>query len=386
MTTHQRTIPAPREVSENLAPVSFGVEEEFFVVDTDDGTAFECNHDVVAAASRFGVDLDVELCPAQVETKTGICDDVRRLRAELLRLRTLTAAAALQTGGRLLAAGALPTVTPAHTVTGTPRYLRMAENYGRLITDQEICGCHVHVAVPDQATAVLVGNHLRPWLPALLGLTANSAIHAGGDTGFASWRAVTTAHWPCGGVPPYFTSAEHYAETVALMVDSGAILDHGMVYWDIRPSAHLPTVEVRVSDVPATIDETVLLATLVRALVATATRAVRAGDPGPPFSQELVRAAHFRAARAGLEDTWLDVRSGHLVPPRQVLGSLLRHLRPELSGPGDYRRTVTLLDRVLATGNGATRQRRTWQARRQVRDVVAEATRWTLQDTAPALP
>src|SRR4051794_25350678 len=125
MTTHQRAIPAPREVSENLAPVSFGVEEEFFVVDTDDGTAFECNHDVVAAASRFGVDLDVELCRAQVETKTGICDDVRRLRAELLRLRTLTAAAALQTGGRLLAAGALPTVTPAHTVTGTPRYLRM---------------------------------------------------------------------------------------------------------------------------------------------------------------------------------------------------------------------------------------------------------------------
>jgi carboxylate-amine ligase len=308
---------------------------------------------------------------------------VRRLRAELPRLRTLTAAAALQTGGRFLAAGVLPTVTPAHTVTSTPRYRRMAENYGRLVTDREICGCHVHVAVPDRATAVFVGNHLRPWLPALLGLTANSAVHAGGDTGFASRRAVTTAHWPCGGVPPCFTSAEHYAETVALMIDSGAVLDEAMVYWDIRPSAHLPTVEVRISDVPATIDETVLPATLVRALVATA---VRAGDPGPPFSPELVRAARFRAARSGLEDTWLDVHSGHLAPPRRVLGSLLRHLRPELSAQGDYRRTVTLLDRLLATGNGATRQRRTWQARRQVRDVVAEGTRWTLQDTAPALP
>jgi carboxylate-amine ligase len=170
------------------------------------------------------------------------------------------------------------------------------------------------------------------------------------------------------------------------MVDSGAVLDEAMVYWDVRPSAHLPTVEVRISDVPATIDETVLLATLVRALVATAVRAVRAGDPGPPLSQELVRAAHFRAARSGLEDTWLDVCSGRLAPPRQVLGSLIRHLRPELSGQGDYRRTVTLLDRLLATGNGATRQRRTWQAWRQVRDVVAEGTRWTLQDTAPALP
>lgn len=71
---------------------------------------------------------------------------------------------------------------------------------------------------------------------------------------------------------------------------------------------------------------------------------------------------------------------------RRVLGSLIHHLRPELTGQGDYRHTVTLLDRLLATGNGATRQRRTWRARRQVRDVVAEGARWTLRDTAPALP
>jgi carboxylate-amine ligase len=379
MPVRQRTA----AVGETALP--FGVEEEFFVVDTGGGDALECNRDVVAAANGFGVALDLELCPAQVETNSAVCHTMSELRAELLRLRTLTAAAALQTGGRLLATGVLPTVPCGHGVTGTPRYRRMAENYGRLITEQEICGCHVHVETPDRATAVFVGNHLRPWLPALLGLTANSAVHAGGDTGFASWRAITAVHWPCGGPPPYFTSAEHFADTVTMMIDSGTILDEAMVYWDVRPSAHLPTVEVRISDVPATIDETVLLATLVRALVATAIRAVRAGDPGPPVPPELVRAAHFRAARAGLEDTWLDVRSGRLVPPRQVLGDLLRHLRPELVRRGDYRRTATLLHRLLVTGNGATRQRRTWQRRRRVSDVVAEAARWTLQDTAAAV-
>ena len=41
------------------------------------------------------------------------------------------------------------------------------------------------------------------------------------------------------------------------------MLDDGMVYWDVRPSAKFPTVEVRVSDVPATVAETVLYASWV---------------------------------------------------------------------------------------------------------------------------
>ena len=43
------------------------------------------------------------------------------------------------------------------------------------------------------------------------------------------------------------------------------MLDDGMVYWDVRPSANFPTIEVRVADVPATVAETVLLATLISA-------------------------------------------------------------------------------------------------------------------------
>ena len=55
-----------------------------------------------------------------------------------------------------------------------------------------------------------------------------------------------------------------------MLVDTGVILDPKMIYWDVRPSANFPTVEVRVADVPATVAETVLLATLIRAAVMTA--------------------------------------------------------------------------------------------------------------------
>ncbi len=115
-----------------------------------------------------------------------------------------------------------------------------------------------------RATAVQVSNHLRPWLPSLLALSANSPIHRGVDTGYASWRSILWSHWPSAGPPPYFSSLEEYDRTVAAMLECGSILDKAMVYWDVRPSTNFPTVEVRVSDVPATVDETVLMATVVR--------------------------------------------------------------------------------------------------------------------------
>ena len=136
--------------------------------------------------------------------------------------------------------------------------------------EQGICGCHVHVAVPDREAAIQVGNRLRPWLPLLLAVTANSAIYRNTDTGYASWRSILWQRWPVAGPPPQFDSADEYDAVVRQLLDTGAMLDDGMVYWDVRPSANFPTVEVRVADVPATVAETVLFAALVRGAVMTA--------------------------------------------------------------------------------------------------------------------
>jgi carboxylate-amine ligase len=147
-----------------------------------------------------------------------------------------------------------------------------------------------------------------------------------------------------------------------------------MVYWDVRPSAHLPTIEVRVSDVPASADETVLLAGLVRALVAAGTRAVRAGDPGPPVPQELLRAACFRAARDGLTGRSLDVHTARLTTPAQQLSLLLRHVRSELAEFEDLTRVRKLLRRVLSQGNGAMRQRDALARAASAKDLTASQT------------
>jgi carboxylate-amine ligase len=237
----------------------------------------------------------------------------------------------------------------------------------------------VHVAVPSRELAVRVSNRLRPWLPALLALTANSAIYRSTDTGYASWRSVLWARWPSAGPPPHFDSVDEYDATVAMMLDVGAMMDDGMVYWDVRPSADFPTVEVRVADVPATVAETVLLATLVRAAVMTALDDERSGSPVLPLTAHALKAAHWKAARDGLDGRAVDLADSHApIPAARLLSNLVDRVQPALEALGDEDMVREELTRIAAEGNGAMRQRRTWQRRHDVADVIEEAATATL--------
>ncbi|MFB8003478.1 hypothetical protein [Nocardia sp. NPDC056000] len=72
---------------------------------------------------------------------------------------------------------------------------------------------------------------------------------------------------------------------VETMLSGGAILDRKMVYRDIRPSESFLTLEIRVSDVPATVAEAALPATLVRATAMTGMGELECGRmrmPRPP--------------------------------------------------------------------------------------------------------
>lgn len=349
-----------------------GVEEEFLLVDPDTGEPAARNRDVAAEAARRGVELELELASCQVETTSSVATSAAQLYEELTALRRTAAQAAEAVGVRLLALG-LPPVTPHHfPVTDTPRYRQIGEQFGMVAHEQGICGCHVHVEVPDRGAAVHASNWLRPWLPTLLALSANSAIYRNSDSGYASWRSVLWRRWPVAGAPPYFASIDEYDGTVQMLVDTGVILDAGMVYWDVRPSANFPTVEVRVADVPATAADTVLLATLIRAAVITAVHERdRSVGRLPPAA---LRAAYWKAAHDGLAGSTVDlVGGGGAVPVREQLSALVHRVRPALDALDEYHHVVDDLDRVTALGNGAMRQRRAWQRRGAALDVIEDA-------------
>ncbi len=337
---------------------SVGVEEEFLLVDPVSGVPSLRNESVASGARAAGLALQLELSQCQVETNSPVCHDSDSLRARLLEMRKVAAAAAMREGCRLVATGTPMVGPPRMPISNSDRYREMESRFGIVSTEQAVCGCHVHVDVPDRELAVQVCNHVRPWLPTILALGANSSVNRGVDSGFESWRSVLWSRWPGSGPPPLFDSADHYGRTVAAFVDAGVLMDERMVYWDIRPSCHLPTVEVRVADVQPTVDQAVLIAALVRALVMTSIRAVEGGEPPPRVPLEVLRAANWLAARDGLVGRALDPWTARPAAAGDLLAALLVHVRDSLDELGEHDRVTRSLEWVWQSGTGADWQRR----------------------------
>lgn len=336
---------------------TIGVEEEFILVDLTTGHPVSRNREVAVAATRRGVELDLELTSCQVEIATRTCSTTAEVLEQLRHLRAVVAESADEIGVGVIAAGVPPTVPDDFPITDTDRYRQIGRRFGMLAHEQGICGCHVHVGVPDRDIAVAVSNHLRHRLPTLLALSANSAVYRDADTGHASWRSVLWSRWPAAGPPPHLRSREHFEHLVSMFVSSGAILDDHMVYWDIRPSDHLPTIEIRVGDVQARADEAVAIAGLVRALVVTATSDIAAGVVAPVVETEVLTAALWKAAHDGIDGAGIDVLREVSSPASQLASEMVSDVADALAELGDRAMIDTYIETLTRSGNGATRQR-----------------------------
>ncbi|WP_250033777.1 carboxylate-amine ligase [Paractinoplanes maris] len=361
--------------------LTLGVEEEFLLLDPDTGRNAPVADDVIAVLpSVVRRQSRLELRRSMVEMVTSVCTDLGQLREQLIRHRRMAGAAAATTGARLVAVGATPVDEPQCDVPDQPRYRDIVRRYGPVALDPALCGCHVHVGVPDRDLAVRVCDRLRVWLPVVQALTANSPFSAGTDTGHASWRSVQLTRWPGVGPTPSFASADDYDATVAALVTTGVMIDDAMVYWYARPSATYPTVEVRVGDVCPTADDTVLVAALIRALVATMIDDERAGAPVESVRDCVLSAAHWRAAHEGLDGTLVDLRLGGVLRPAwEMVDELVATVSPALLRHGDIELVVAQLARLRAQGTGAARQRRIHARTQDINAVLADLARQTIE-------
>jgi glutamate---cysteine ligase / carboxylate-amine ligase len=344
--------------------LTLGVEEEFLLVRAD-GRLSRLGPEVVDATHGEHGELEQELKRCQVEAVTDVCRTPEEVLAQLTGLRRELAETASRRDLRLLpsACPILPETRPQE-ITPNPRYLRMAEWFGATVRSVATCGCHVHVGIPDRETAIQVSNQVRPWLPVLLTLTANSPFD-GTDTGYASWRYQEWSRWPSAGPPPLFAGLDEYESVVDSMLRAGALMDRAMIYWDIRPSERHPTLEFRISDVAVTPEHATLLATLVRGLVA---HALDTTTPPSDLPQAVLRANLWRASREGLSGSALHPVTGELAPMQSQLDDLVEMLTPVLRADLEFVK-AGIAD-VRERGTGAARQRGAYQRRGELNDVV----------------
>ncbi|MBZ4319587.1 carboxylate-amine ligase [Streptomyces huiliensis] len=359
--------------------LTLGAEEEYLLVDPVSRRLRPDAEKVVAeAAAELGGRVTRELTRYQVEVRTEPHRDLAAFAEELRSLRRAVARAAARHGLAAVSSGTPVLAQPAPTpFSEGARYARSVAEFGALDDEQSVCACHVHIGIADQELALRVSNHLRARLPVLVALAANSPFWQGRDTRYAGWRTITWARWPAAGPPPYLASRAHFEDLVAELTATGAIMDRSGLYWDVRPSHHVPTLEVRAADAASSVEDAVLLAALVRSSVATALADIEAGKAAFRPSDELLRAAYWRAARDGLSGAGVDLRTGRLAPAPVLVERFLDGLRPDVLRHDDMAAIRAGWARLRAHGNGADRQRAAHRARGRLTDVVDHLIRAT---------
>lgn len=368
-----------------MPPSTLGIEEELHVVDLETGR-------LVSRAAHVLRDLPAEgfgpeLQRTTVETNTAVCTTLSQLRNEILQLRTLVNTVASRHGAGIMATGSAPlSQAEDFELTVSGRFSRMQHEYQRLVDDQLICGLQVHVGVADRDLAVRVCRRVQRDLPTLLAMSSSSPFWHGSDTGYASYRTMIWQRWPTSGSFGPVDDAAGYDRLLEDLIGSKVISDAKMAYFDVRPSAIVPTVELRVCDACPVADDAVLIAALLRALVAEAEAAEQEGAPIQSRPDPIARSAMWRAARNGLAGPLLTPDDRPVESPAtDVVQALNARLRPFLEDAGDQDDVTVLTENLLARGDSSRRQRQLFAEYGEMSAVVSKMVSDTRGTTTPAI-
>lgn len=370
-------------LKQNRGMRTFGVEEELLIVDPDTGAPLALA-DALLSGRRLAADdapenphaletqdktvydddelgLSAELKLEQIETQTRPCLQYAELLPQIRAGRLLADQAALKNGARVAALATSPLGSTTHT-TPDPRYARMLERYGLTAQEQLTCGFHVHTFIesPDEGVAVL--DRIRDKLAVLTALSANSPFWNGMPTGFESYRTQAWNRWPTSGPAGIYGTYSAYRRVVTRLLDSGVMLDEGMLYFDARLSRNHPTVEVRVADVCLRAEDAALIAVLVRAMVESASREWHDGVEPAPVPTVLLRMAAWQASSSGLGGELLDFGTFRPAPAVDVVRSLVDYLAPVLQEQGELSLARQGVEDIIARGTGSAEQRRVWDS------------------------
>jgi carboxylate-amine ligase len=356
------------EAFEASTDFTVGIEEEFAILDPDTlslDQRFEelksaSEADPVLAASVAG-----ELIRSEIEIRSGrgesFADAVERQREARVRLFRLAA----ERGALLAATGTHPwSPWQEQQIIDTDHYRRVADGLQYVAWRNNTFSLHVHVGVRGAERAVRVCDRLRPVLPELLALSANSPFLDGRPSGLHSARTqIFTKSFPRCGIPDPFGGWAGYADYVDFLIQTNSIVEQTQIWWSVRPHHSFGTVELRICDAQTSAADSTALEALITACIAQAAidedERVPFDDPPANFIEE----NFWRAIRYGLDGKLIDIPTRTEFPAAAVAERLL-----DWTGPA---RAELGIEPALPAENGAQRQRRAFEEGATMEDVYA---------------
>jgi len=324
-----------------------GIEEELLLVDGETFRPANIASELVQSLTPPRGVIMNDLYEALIETSTPVVESAAEGAQVLGSLRDQIRDA----GAAFIGGGLHPHIAFGEVVhVEADRYLQIRDEMRGLVSRTPTAALHVHVGMPDPETAIHVCNRMRVHLPLLQALAAHSPFWFGHDSGLASARSTIFRSFPRSTIPQAFTDWEHYEDVIRWSVETADIADYTYVWWDIRPSPKLGTVEIRAMDAQSRLASAAGLAALVHALAVACANGEE--ELAPPT--EGIMESSFRAARDGINATiWWR---GALRPIREVGADALAVARPyarDLDGED----ALEEIERILRDGGGADRMR-----------------------------
>lgn len=365
---------------------TLGIEEEYLLVDkaTRD-LARDPPADLVAQTetelTKLGMPGQVspEFLRAQIEVQTRVCTTVAEARAQLAVLRKTVAEVAGRHGLAPIAASTHPFAEwRGAGATDRERYRALERDLQGVGRRLVICGLHVHLGIEDEELRVDLMNQAGYFLPHLLALSTSSPFWRGEDTGLASYRIAIFNELPRTGLPDHFESWGEYQRQVNRLVRAGLIEDASKLWWDIRPSARFPTLEMRVTDMCTSLDHAVSIAALYRSLISMLWRLKKSNQRWRIYPHMLIEENRWRAQRYGTDEGLVDFGKGEIVPVAALVDELIELVRPDAERLACVAE-VEAARAILREGTSAHRQRRAFDAamaagktKRQALDAVVD--------------
>ena len=350
---------------------TLGIEEEYQVICPTTRELISHDQQIVTVAEKILNDqVKAEMHQAVVEVGTNICNDITEARKDLTHLRKSISEIANSLGFKIGAAGTHPfTKWETQLITPNPRYDEIVHELQDTARSNLIFGLHVHVGIEDKQMSLHLTNAMRYFLPHLYALSTNSPFWEGRNTGFKSFRSKVFDKFPRTGIPGVFQTVAEYERYINVLIKTNCIDNPKKIWWDIRMHPFFPTLEVRICDVPMTIEETLSIAALIQALVAKLYKLRTQNLNFMLYHRALINENKWRASRYGLDGSMIDFGKECEVNTKDLMLELLDFVDDVVDELGS-RKEIEHVKTMIKNGTGADRQLAVFEETKDLTKVV----------------
>ena len=341
-----------------IPALTLGVEEEYLLVDPQTrNLVAEPSPDFLAdCKERLGERVTPEFLKCQVEIGTPVCTDIADARHHLTALRSVIINTAEKHGMQVMAASTHPFAQWGRQKhTAAPRYDLLDKDMGGAIRRMLICGMHVHAGIEDKDLRIDLMNQMRYFLPHLLALSTSSPFWGGHEMEMRCSRLGIFDSMPRTGIPDRYESWSEYQRVIDRLIKAGVMEDASKLWWDMRPSARFPTLEMRITDVCTRLEDALCIAALYQSLLRMLARMRQKNLRWRIYQRIMLEENRWRAQRYGCTNSMIDLGRGECLPFGSLMEEIIEMVAEDATALGCMKE-VAHARTILKRGTSACRQ------------------------------